>query len=248
MERHEQVPEWVMVSTQDETRWQARLTGAMYIPYLALGLGLFARTPLIAPNDPAATAARILNSEALYRLTVITDAASYALYIALAYLFYLLLRKVNRHWAAIGALLTVAGCVVLLIATALLTAPLLLLDTAAFHAVGVAERQELALFTVRLFGQAYTIGLFLFGLQWLVMGPLFAVSKLVPRVIGYWLFAGGVGWVALAVATLMGSPLRLGIQAVVLPVAGLAEVALGIWLLVFAGWRAAAADVRVGPA
>lgn len=164
----------------------------------------------------------------------------------LAYLFYLLLRTVNRHWAAIGALLTVAGCVVLLIATALLTAPLLLLDAAAFHAMGPAERQDLALFAIRLFGQAYTIGLFLFGLQWLVMGPLFAVSKLVPRVIGYWLFAGGVGWVVLAVATLMGSPLRVSIQAVVLPVAGLAEVALGIWLLVFAGWRAAGADAPQG--
>jgi hypothetical protein len=34
----------------------------------------------------------------------------------------------------------------------------------------------------------------------------------------------------------------------VLPVAGLAEVALGIWLLFFAGWRAAAADVHAQPA
>jgi hypothetical protein len=248
LHEREPIPEVAMVSSQNEIRWQARLTGAMYIPYLAFGLGLFARTPLIAPNDAAATAANILRYETLYRLTVITDAVSYALYIVLAYLFYLLLREVNRHWAAVGALFTVAGCVVLLLSTALLTAPLLLLDGAAFHAVVTAERQELALFAIRLFGQVYTIGLFLFGLQWLVMGPLFAASKLVPRVIGYWLFAGGIGWVALAVATLLGSPLRASIQAIVLPVAGLAEVALGIWLLFFAGWRAAAADVHAQPA
>ena len=236
------------MSSRDETRWQARLTGAMYIPYLLFGMGLFARTPLIAPNDPAATAARILHSQGLYRLTVLTDAVSYALYLVLAYLFYLLLRRVNAYWAAVGALFTAAGCVVRLLATALLTGPLLLLDASAFHALGLAERQELALFTIRLFGQGYTIGLFLFGLQWLVMGPLFAISKLAPRVIGYWLFAGGVGWVVLAVATLLGSPLRAGIQAVVLPVAGLAEVALSVWLLVFAGWRAAESDGPAAPA
>jgi hypothetical protein len=215
----------------------ARLTGAMYLPYLAFGAPMFLRTRLIVSNDPAATAANILASRSLYELTIVTDLVSYALYVVLAYLFYLLLRDVNRPWAAISALFTFAGCVVLIAATTLLTAPLLLLDAGAFQAMPLPQRQELGLFALKLFTQGYSIGLFLFGLQWLVMGPLFARSRLVPAAIGYWLLAGGVGWVALVVATLLGSPARLALQAIVLPVAGLAEVALGIWLLVFAGWR-----------
>src|SRR4051794_18071404 len=74
----------------------ARLTGAMYIPYLAFGVPLFLRTPLIVPTDASATAANILASERLYRITVVTDLVSYGLYIVLAYLFYTLLRQVNR--------------------------------------------------------------------------------------------------------------------------------------------------------
>jgi hypothetical protein len=217
---------------------RARLTGAMYIPYLLFGVPLFLRARLIVPSDAAATAANILASESLYRVTVITDLISYFLYIGLAYLFYLLLREVSRPWAAVATLFTLAGCVVLIVSTALLTAPLLLLDNSAFHAIAPAQREELALVALKLFGQGYTIGLFLFGAQWLIMGPLFARSRLVPRLIGYWLLAGGVGWVALAVATLLGSPVRTTLQGFVLPVAGLAEIALGAWLLIFAGWKA----------
>lgn len=217
---------------------QARLTGGMYIPYLALGVPMFLRMSLIVPTEAGATAANILSSETLYRATVVTDLVSYGLYIVLAYLFYVLLREVSRPWAAVAALFTFAGCVVLIVSTALLTAPILLLDSSAFHAIPLPQRQELALFAIRLFGQGYTIGLFLFGAQWLIMGPLFARSRLVPRIIGYWLLAAGIGWVALAVATLLGSAVRSPLQSVVLPVAGLAEVALGAWLLVFSGWRA----------
>jgi hypothetical protein len=220
----------------------ARLTGAMYIPYLAFGVPLFLRTPLIVPTDASATAANILASERLYRITVVTDLVSYGLYIVLAYLFYTLLRQVNRPWAAVATLFTVAGCVVLIGSTSLLTVPLLLLTGSGFHAVELPQRQEFALLALKLFAQGYTIGLFMFGTQWLIMGPLFAMSRLVPRAIGYWLLAGGIGWVALAVATLLGSPLRAMLQGIVLPVAGLAELALGLWLLIFAGWRAADAE------
>lgn len=230
-----------VVESSPTITWRARLTGLMYIPYLAFGVPLFLRTPLIVPTDAAATAANILRSEILYRITVITDLVSYGIYIVLAYLFYLLLRQTNRPWAVVATLFTLAGCVVLIVSTSLLTAPLLLLTGSGFQAIGLPQREELALFALKLFGQGYTIGLFLFGAQWLIMGPLFAMSRLVPRTIGYWLLAGGVGWVTLALATLLGSPYRALLQNIVLPVGGSAELALGLWLLIFAGWRAAAA-------
>lgn len=220
-------------------RQRARLTGLMYIPYLAFGVPLFLRTRLIVQTNAATTAANILASESLYRLTVVTDLISYGLYIVLAYLFYMLLRDVNRPLAVIATLFTLAGCIVLIASTAFLMAPPLLLDSSAFPSIGLAQREELALFALKLFSQGYLIGLFLFGAQWLIMGPLFAKSRLVPRAVGYWLFAGGIGWVALVIASLLGSPLRTMLQGIVLPVAGLAEVVLGLWLLIFAGWRAA---------
>lgn len=64
------------------------------------------------------------------------------------------------------------------------------------------------------------------------MGPLFAMSRLIPRPIGYLLTAGGVGWVTFALATLIAPPLGVAIQPVVLIIGSLAEIALALWLLV----------------
>jgi hypothetical protein len=209
---------------------EARLTGFLYLLYFLSALPLGLRAQLIVPADAAATAGRILASQDMYRLTLVTDLLSYVLYIGLVYLFYRLLKAVSPRWAAVGALFAMVGCIVLIMATALVTAPLLLLADPGAHAIGLPERQELALLALKLFGQAYTIALFLFGAQWLVMGPLF--TRLVPRPIGWLLTLGGVAWVALSVATLLALPMAKSLQAVVLPLGALAEIALGLWLLV----------------
>lgn len=215
----------------DEARW----AGLLYLLYFVSALPLALRATLIVPADAAATAARILASQEAYRLTVVSDLVSYLLYIALIYLLYRLLKPASRSWAAVGALFAITGCIVLVSATALVAAPLLLLADGANAAIGLAERQELALLALRLFAQAYTIALFLFGAQWLVMGPLFTASRLVPWPIGWLLTAGGAAWIALSIATLLNPPLGRSLQGVVLPLGALAEIALGLWLLVKGG-------------
>jgi hypothetical protein len=211
---------------------EARLTGLLYILYFISALPLSIRAKLIVPTDAAATASRILASEATYRLTMVTDLTGYLLYIGIVYLFYRLLRPVSPPWAMVGALFAIVGCIVLVMATALLTAPLILLADPGVYVIGLPERQELALLSLKLFGQAYTIALFLFGAQWLVMGPLFATSRLVPRPIGWLLTIGGAAWVGLSVATLLAPTIGKLLQGVVLPLGALAEIALGLWLLV----------------
>jgi hypothetical protein len=209
----------------------ARITGGIYILYFIAGMPLILRSKLIVPTDAAATAARITTSEMLYRVTIVTDLVSYALYLSLAYLFYLLLRNVSRRWALLGTLFTIAGCIVLIMATAVLTAPLALLNANGFGAIGAQERQDLALIALKLYGQAFVIGLFLFGIQWLIMGPLFALSGFVPKAIGYLLTVGGVAWVSFAVATLIAPPVGHTLQPLVLAIGSLAELALAGWLL-----------------
>ena len=211
---------------------RARWAGGVYILYFLTALPLSLRSALIVPSDASATAAKINAAESLYRLTVVSDLISYVLYIALAYLLYTLLRHVNRMWAAIGTLFTLIGCVVLVVSTSTLAVPLLLLTGSAGQSMGIAERQELALLALKLFSQAYIIALFFFGAQWLVMGYLFTVSKLVPRLIGYLLLIAGIGWVVLSVGTLMAPTTSSRIGAFVMPVGALAEIALALWLLI----------------
>lgn len=213
----------------------ARLTAVIYALYFVVGIPFMLRSSLIVPADAAATAAKIIASEALYRMTIVAELASDVLYLGLAYLFYLLLRSVSRPWALLGTLVTIAGCIVLIVATSVLSAPLTLLTGNFFHAISVPERQELALVALKTYSQAYIIALLLFGVQWLIMGPLFTVSGLVPRPIGYWLTAAGVGWVVFAVANLIAPPLGVALRPIAIAIGASAEVALPIALWVRAG-------------
>jgi len=209
-----------------------RATAGVYILYFIAGFPLLLRASLIVPANAVATAAKITSSETLYRITIVTDLVSYALYLGLAYLFYLLLRHVNRPWALLGALLTVGGCIVLIVATSLLSAPLALLTGDFYKAISLPERQELALLAIKIYNQAFIIGLFLFGVQWLIMGPLFALSRVVPRAVGYLLTAGGIAWVAFAVASLIAPPIGAAMRPFVLAIGSIAEIALAVFLLV----------------
>ena len=129
-----------------------------------------------------------------------------------------------------GTLFTIAGCIVLIMATAALTAPLALLSGNEFNEIGAPERQGLALLAIKIYTQAFIIGLLLFGVQWLIMGPLFILSGFVPRVIGYLLTVGGVAWVSFAIASLIEPPVGKAIQPIVLGIGSLAEIALALWL------------------
>ena len=213
------------------SRALSRVTAGVYLLYFIAGVPLLLRSSLIVPGNASATATKIVASEFLYRATMVTDLVSYALYLGLAYLFYLLLRHVNRPWALLGALLTVAGCIVLIVATSFLSAPLVLLTGTSYTAISLAERQELSLFALKIYNQAFVIGLLLFGFQWLIMGPLFSLSQVIPRAVGYILTAGGVAWVAFAVASLVRPPLGVAMQPGVLAIGSLAEIALAVSLL-----------------
>lgn len=210
---------------------QARVIGAAYILYFLAALPLSVRSSMVVGADPAATATNIMASESLYRLTIVTDLLSYALYLVLTYLIYLLLRDVNRKWAAIAAIFSVSGCLVQIVSTSWLMVPLILLKDPSWQALALPAREELALAAIKSFGQGYSIALFFFGLFDLLMGLLFAASRMIPRVIAWLLVLAGAGWIVLVVTTLLSPQLAPMVQPVVLPLGALAEVALGLWLL-----------------
>lgn len=219
------------METPNERRLVPCLTGAVWFLYFLAAIPMALRAALIAPGDPAATAQHLAAGALLYRATILSDLVSYVLYIAFACLLYWLVRDTSRRWAALGTLVTLTGCMVLVVATAALPLPLILLEASTTHAIRLADRQELALLSLRTYGYAYTIALFFFGVQWLVMGPLLARSGTVPRAIGYLLALAGAAWLALSAATFLSPPLGTILRAGAMPLGALAELALALWLL-----------------
>jgi len=107
-------------------------------------------------------------------------------------------------------------------------APLLVLHgKASLSAFAPEQLQALALMFLNLNGQAYDIGLVLFGFWCVMIGYLIFRSTFLPRIIGALVALAGMGYL-----TLLWQPLAHYLYPYNLALAGPGEISLLLWLLV----------------
>lgn len=207
----------------------ARTIGIVYLLYfLTAVFGAFLMKGLVVPNDAVATAQNLLAHESLYRSGWEIGLVANALYIAVTALFYGLLVPVNRSVAVMMAFFSLVGCTVQIIGGLLQLAPLTILgDTQLAGAFTPGQLRSVALLSFQLYPRVFDISLVLFALFDFLLGYLIYRSSFLPRFIGVWfMIAGVVG------LTFLWPPLGTSLRYVVIPVGGLAEVALMLWLIV----------------
>jgi hypothetical protein len=183
---------------------------------------------LVVPGDAAATAANILGHESLYRLGFASALTAAALHVAWALLFYWLLKPVNQNVSLLATLVMLVGCALQAVASILLIAPLLVLESASSLSAFSAEQlQALALVFLRLNAQAFNGYLVFFGFWCLLVGYLIARSTFLPRIIGLLMILAGLGYV-----TYLSEPLGKALSPFNLVSAAPGELSLLLWLLV----------------
>ena len=202
----------------------ARATGVVYLLYFTAAI--LATLPvrgIITPGDAAATASAMLARESAYRAGIALDLIGYAFYIATTVLFYRLFAPVNRTLSLLAGCFSFTGCTMLIFATVFRVAPLVLLRS------GPPELQMAGgvLLSLKLFGEAYRIALVFFALFEIVLGFLIYRSAFLPRILGAVMILAGVAWLLF-----LYPPLAIALYAVIVPLGGLAEVALALWLVI----------------
>jgi len=106
-------------------------------------------------------------------------------------------------------------------------APFVVLGGGQYLSAFKAEQlQALAYLSLRLYGQAYNIGLVFFGLYCLLIGYLIFRSTFLPRVLGVFMAAAGLGWLTFL------TPFAKSLSAFDVAPAALGEGLLTLWLLV----------------
>ena len=176
-----------MFSTRWSPKMQARLAGIFYLYIVVAGVfaEAFVRGPLVNYSDASATAANILGSESLYRIGLTAEILMMSADIAVAAIFYILFKSVDRTWSLIGMLLRLATVAVAGVKAILLLTPLVLLSSAPYLAAfDIEQLQALSLASIKLHGRAYDVALIAFGLDCLVIGGLIIRSTFLPRLIG----------------------------------------------------------------
>ncbi len=212
----------------------ARAAGALYLVIIVFGLWseVFVRGSLIVAGDAETTAANILASEGLFRLSFAADSVMALSDVVLAVLLYALLKPVNATLALTAAALRLIQTAV--IAASLLhqyAALLLLGGTGHAAAFEPAQLYALVVLALDMHGHGYDLGLIFFGLSCLVLGLLVARSGYLPKALGWLVMAAGVVYLIGSYARFL-FPDQAEMVAPLYVVPVISEVSLCLWLLV----------------
>ena len=212
----------------------AKIAGFLYLVIIVCGIfgEVFVRSSLIVEGDATATANNILASTSLFRIGFATDSIMLLSDVAIAVLFYVLLKPVSTTLALMAAAFRLTQAAVLGFNLLNYYAALMLLSGAGYAtAFEVDQLNELATLFLNMHSHGYDLGLIFFGLSSLILGYLVIKSDYFPGILGYGLMAAGVVYLV-GSFTLFLFPEYVSFVEPIYIVPLIAEVSFCLWLLV----------------
>jgi hypothetical protein len=214
----------------------ARTCGVLYLYIIAAGIfaEAFVRSKLIVTKDAAATAANIASGEQLFRFGFTGELLHLVFDVVVAVILYALLRPVDRYVALLAALMRLASDIILAAASLSHFAALRLVEGAGYLGAIPADQQHgLALLSMKLHGDAYSISLLFFGFACLSLGYLVVRSGYLPKAIGWLLAVAGVCYLVNSLAHSLYPAVGAALfRAGILLPCFIAELSLALWLVV----------------
>jgi hypothetical protein len=203
--------------------------------YLGFTLGpfylLYVPSQTVVRNDAAATAARVLGRETLFRLGMLAETLGTVIFIGLSLALYRLFEEVDRHRARQLVALVLVSSALGLVTVVFNAAALLVFRGETLASLDSATREAVGMLLIRMHGQAIGINQMFWGLWLLPFGWLVVRSRFVPSWIGYWLLLDGVAWVVVSVTWFLAPESSDALFRYFQP-AFLAELAAMLWLLI----------------
>lgn len=212
----------------------ARLAGVLYL--LIFAGGIFAqfvvRQSLIVPDDAVTTANNIVVAEAFFRLGIGGDLLMLLSDVALAVVFYVLLRPVSNALALLAAVFRLTQAAVIGSSLVNLFYALNLLHSA--DLVTVVGAEQLMLF-LDAHAIGYSVAMIFFGVNCLLTGYLVFRSGYFPKVLGILLVIAGIAYLSDSFAQVLltdYAAYKALFEAVAIPLAVVGELAMTLWLLI----------------
>ncbi len=204
--------------------------------YLGFTLGpfylLYVPSQTVVHNDAAATAARILGHETLYRWGMLAETLGAVIFIGLGLSLYRLFEDVDRRRTQQLVALVLVSSALGLVTVVFSAAALLVFHGGdAFAGFDAHTREAIGMLLIRMHGQANGINEMFWGLWLLPFGSLVVSSRFLPRWLGYWLLLDGIAWVVLSVTWFLAPDNADALFRYFQPVF-MAELAAMLWLLI----------------
>ena len=212
----------------------ARVAGFLYLIIIVFGIfsEVFIRSSLIVAGDATATAANILDSEGLFRFGFFADILMLLSDVAIAVLFYVLLKPVSKTLALIAAAFRLTQTAILNFNLLNYYAALLLLNGVEYATAFTPDQLNvLAMLLLDMHSHGYDLGLIFFGLSSLILGYLVIKSDYFPIILGYGLIAAALVYLTGSFTRFLFPDYISFIEPIyIMPL--ITEVSFCLWLLV----------------
>jgi Domain of unknown function (DUF4386) len=213
----------------------ARIAGVLYLIIIVIGIlgEAFVRSRLIVSGDATATAERIRASEFLWRVSIAGEFFLLICAVALALIFYVLLRPVSRDLALLAAFFNLISIALEAAASLHLLATLFPLANANYLKVlDPKQLDALAYLSTRSHEYGFGVSLIFFGCVCLVLGYLIFRSGYLPKVLGVLMQIAGLSYLMNSFALILSPSFANRLFPAVLLPAFVGEASLCLWLLV----------------
>jgi uncharacterized protein DUF4386 len=174
----------------------ARVAGVLFlISLVAGGIGeAYVPSKLVVSGDAAATVANIANHELLYRIGFATFLMESFCDVALALIFYVLLRPVNRQLSLLAAFFGLMATATFAFAEAFYFAPTIM-NAEYLKSFSTDQLNALVLLSLKFYSYAGMIFTGYYGIEWLVRAYLIWKSTFLPKFLGVLMGIGGLAFV-----------------------------------------------------
>jgi hypothetical protein len=174
----------------------ARIAGLWYLGFTFGPFHLlYVPSKTVVLDDAAATAARVLAHETLFRWGMLAEALGVVVFIGLSLALFRLFEDVDRHRSRQMVALVLVSAALSLVTLVFNAAALVVFRGGdGFSGLDVHARAAIGMVLIRMHGQANGINQTFWGLWLLPFGWLVVISRFLPRWLGYWLLLDGIAW------------------------------------------------------
>ena len=207
----------------------------LYLAIIVLGAFAegFVMNRLVVSGDAAATAHNIMAAPVLWRLSVAGDLIVPVFSVALTWVFYLLLKPVNKQLVLLSVFFNLVSLSVEAVSKLFLLAVMPMLGNASYlNEFEPRQLQVLADLALASHGIAFNIALIFFGCACLVDGYLIFRSGYLPKLIGLLMQLAGLSYLIACFAALFAPALADLITPAIFLAPLIGESSFCLWLLV----------------
>jgi hypothetical protein len=213
----------------------ARIAGFLYLSiFIIAPLSLlYLPSTLIVPGDALATATNINDAASLFRIGIAGDAVLFMIEVALAAIFYVLLRPVNKTLSLISAFSRLGEAFIMGL-NVLVHLFVLHLANSAEYLTAFDPNQVHALVELflRMHDNGILVGQVFFGFHLVTLGILLYKSGYFPRVLGVLLMVASIGYLLESFGNFVLPKYEEIYATVVILLAAIPELSFTLWLLV----------------